>query len=134
MPDVQAVVAVTYSNWIEDPSKRMMRNMANKGKTPVEYEMDVFTLIQMAPMGEEIAYKFYELMELMLEKNIAYGNAAFEPLNLFSDATAEEQLYMAVDNKLNRIKRGREYGNEDTLVDLANYLVLLLIVRDLNNR
>ena len=128
MPDVQAVVAVTYSNWIEDPSKRMMRNMANKGKTPVEYEMDVFTLVQQAPMGEEIAGAFYELMMLMLEKNIAYGNSLFEPVRVFSDADPAEGARVRIDDKLSRFMRGSDYPGDNDIVDLINYLVALRII------
>lgn len=119
-------MAVTYSNWIEDPSERAKRNMANKGYA-VEKEADIFVLVESAPMGKEIAETFYELMELMLLKNIAYGNSLFEPLRIFSKADAAEGARVRIDDKLSRFARGSEYPGDNDVNDLINYLVALKI-------
>jgi hypothetical protein len=69
------------------------------------------------------------LKELLLEKNRAYGNSALDPVRIFSKASAEEQLLVRIDDKLSRLVRGHEYPGDDTIKDLAGYLVLLLVGR-----
>lgn len=63
---------------------------------------------------------------LLKQKNAAYGNSALDPMRVFSQADASEQLKVRIDDKLSRIKRGHDAG-EDTLLDLIGYLVLLRI-------
>lgn len=65
--------------------------------------------------------------ELLVEKNEAYGNSALDPINVFSRASSTEQLRVRIDDKLNRLYHGKEYGQEDTVTDLIGYLVLLKI-------
>lgn len=71
-----------------------------------------------------------DLQNLLIEKNLSYGNAALNPINVFSKADSHEQLRMAIDNKLTRIQRGKEFGNEDSITDLIGYLILFKIQRD----
>jgi len=47
------------------------------------------------------------------------------PINIFSKSTPKEQIYIRIDDKLNRIHKGKEYASEDTILDLIGYLVLL---------
>ncbi len=69
--------------------------------------------------------------ELLLEKNDAYGDSALSPLNIFSSASAEYGIRQRIDDKLKRIKNaGLNDATEDTLLDLAGYLILLMIARD----
>tara|TARA_Y100000996_G_scaffold260757_1_gene205258 strand:+ start:261 stop:566 length:306 start_codon:yes stop_codon:yes gene_type:complete len=64
-------------------------------------------------------------------KNEKYGNSALEPLNVFSPANAVAGIKMRIDDKLKRIKNaGLVDATEDTLQDLAGYLILLMIARD----
>ena len=64
-------------------------------------------------------------------KNSKYGNSALEPLNVFSPANAVAGIKMRIDDKLKRIKNaGLVDATEDTLQDLAGYLILLMIARD----
>lgn len=60
----------------------------------------------------------------LIEKNKAYGNSALNPVRVFSKADTVEQLKVRIDDKLSRIARGSDAG-EDTLLDLVGYLVLL---------
>ena len=69
------------------------------------------------------------ICDLLVKKNIAYGNSFSEPINVFSKADAFEQLVIWADDKLNRISRGSEFQGDDTLVDLAGYLLLMLTLR-----
>lgn len=80
------------------------------------------------------ALKIADVMDrikaLLIEKNLAYGDSATDPIRLFSGASAEEQILVRIDDKLSRIARGHEFQGEDTITDLVGYLVLLLVVRD----
>jgi hypothetical protein len=67
-----------------------------------------------------------KLCAMLIQKNTAYGNSALEPLRLFSKASPREQLLVRIDDKLSRLDRGGEFPGDDTIVDLAGYLVLLL--------
>lgn len=64
--------------------------------------------------------------ELLLAKNAAYGDSALNPVRIFSRASAEEQLLVRIDDKLSRLARGSDAG-EDVRADLLGYLVLLEI-------
>jgi len=78
-----------------------------------------------------IKQKCKELEELLLSKNEKYGNSALEPLNVFSCAGAVAGIKMRIDDKLKRIKNaGLVDATEDTLQDLAGYLILLMIAKD----
>lgn len=80
---------------------------------------------------DKIVAKCSQLKDLLLEKNKAYGDAAMDPLNIFSSANAEYGLRQRIDDKLKRIQNvGLNDSTEDTLIDLAGYLVLLMISRD----
>lgn len=70
-----------------------------------------------------------DVEDLLVEKNEAYGNSALDPINVFSKASSVEQLKVRIDDKLNRLYHGKEYGQEDTVTDLTGYLILLLIAR-----
>ena len=69
-----------------------------------------------------------EIRELLISKNIKYGNSALEPLGVFSKLSAKEGLLVRIDDKLKRIKNGSlEKDDEDVINDLIGYLVLLKI-------
>lgn len=68
-----------------------------------------------------------EIIEMLIQKNEAYGNSALDPLRIFSSLGPREQLRVRIDDKLSRIARGKNTDRvpEDTLKDLVGYLVLL---------
>ena len=69
-----------------------------------------------------------EVIDLLVEKNKAYGSSALEPLGIFAQGTAVDNLCARIDDKLARIKnRGLNDNTEDTLKDLIGYLILLHI-------
>jgi hypothetical protein len=69
-----------------------------------------------------------EIRDLLIAKNIKYGNSALEPLGVFSQLSAKEGLLVRIDDKLKRIKNGSlEKDDEDVINDLIGYLVLLKI-------
>lgn len=67
-----------------------------------------------------------DIRDTLISKNKAYGNSALEPVRLFSTADPVEQLRVRIDDKLSRLKSS-EADNEDTVLDLMGYLVLLRI-------
>ena len=71
------------------------------------------------------------LEELLLYKNEKYGDAALQPLNIFSPAGAVAGIKVRIDDKLKRIQNaGLVDATEDTLQDLAGYLILLMIAKE----
>lgn len=80
---------------------------------------------------ELIATYTSELRDLLVKKNEQYGDAALMPLRVFSKANAEYGIRQRIDDKLKRIQSvGINDDTEDTLMDLAGYLILLMISRD----
>lgn len=72
-----------------------------------------------------------EIRDLLISKNLKYGNSALEPLGVFSQLSAKEGLLVRIDDKLKRIKNGSlERDDEDVINDLIGYLVLLKIIKD----
>lgn len=84
-------------------------------------------LIRQAPAGQEIAAQCDAIKELLLRKNIAYGNSALNPIGVFSKQDAGEQIDVRIDDKLNRLKNGKSYPGDDDILDLVGYLVLKLV-------
>lgn len=72
-----------------------------------------------------------EVKEMLVKKNISYGDSALNPVRVFSRCSSEEQLKVRIDDKLSRIMRGHEL-NEDTIQDLIGYLILLKVHQQLN--
>lgn len=62
--------------------------------------------------------------DMLVEKNVAYGDSALNPVRVFSTADPVEQIRVRIDDKLSRLARGKAAG-EDTRRDLIGYLVLL---------
>jgi hypothetical protein len=74
-----------------------------------------------------------KVREMLIQKNAAYGDSALSPLRVFSKANISEQLRVRIDDKLSRLSRGKEAG-EDVLQDLLGYLVLLEVATMRENR
>lgn len=82
----------------------------------------------MATAVERIHQALARIETLLVEKNAAYGNSALDPVRVFSKASALEGLFTRTDDKLSRIRhRGLRSSDEDTLLDLIGYLVLIYI-------
>lgn len=88
----------------------------------------------MADYRKLIEEKCDFLKKTLLEKNEKYGNSAFEPIRVFAkDTTNLEQIKVRMDDKLSRIINEAK-DNEDTYLDLAGYLILYMIARDVKNK
>ena len=79
----------------------------------------------------KIQSKCKSLEKLLISKNEAYGDSALQPLNIFSKANSVQGIKVRIDDKLKRIKNsGLVDATEDTLQDLAGYIILLMIAKD----
>lgn len=79
----------------------------------------------------KIAEQCLEIAVLLLEKNASYGNAALAPVSIFArNTSARQKIDVRIDDKLTRIARGHDYGDEDVTFDLLGYLVLRRIAME----
>lgn len=67
-----------------------------------------------------------DLRTMLLEKNLAYGNSALDPVRIFSAASPTEQIKVRLDDKLSRAVRGLDQG-ENVADDFVGYFVLLMV-------
>jgi hypothetical protein len=83
----------------------------------------------MTETQENIKEIIEEVKDLLLRKNKQYGNSALEPMGIFAKGSAEELIRVRIDDKLNRLLQGDDSieTDEDIILDLIGYLVLLLI-------
>ena len=69
-----------------------------------------------------------DVKQLLLAKNLKYGDSALNPVRIMSHASPTEQILVRIDDKLSRIARGNVVNDdEDVLNDLIGYFVLLKI-------
>lgn len=74
----------------------------------------------------EVSEVLDEVEALLNRKNKAYGDSALNPVRVFSTADPVEQIKVRIDDKLSRLKSSTD-DNEDTVLDLMGYLVILRI-------
>jgi hypothetical protein len=75
-----------------------------------------------------------EIKEMLVGKNIAYGDSALDPVRIFSKSNSIEQILVRIDDKLSRFARGKEYPGDNDINDLIGYLVLLKIAKERNGQ
>lgn len=85
-------------------------------------------LANRAPSGHPILNECLGLAEMLLKKNVAYGDSALNPRRVLSKADAVEQILVRMDDKLNRLEKGQDL-DEDVLLDFVGYWVLLQVAR-----
>ena len=86
-------------------------------------------MIELTDTQRMIKKQCDQLAALLITKNQSYGNSFAEPIRVFSRQSAEEQLLVRIDDKLNRLAKGSQFLHEDTVEDLIGYLVLLQVQR-----
>jgi hypothetical protein len=80
---------------------------------------------------KKLIKKCNDLKDLLLDKNDAYGDSALNPVGIFSRLKATEAIKIRLDDKLKRIANvGVNDETEDTLMDCAGYMILLMIAID----
>ena len=82
----------------------------------------------MVDSHSDIARVCDDVKQLLLQKNMKYGDSALNPIRVLSKSGPIEQILVRIDDKLNRIKQGGILGDdEDVLMDIIGYFVLLKI-------
>ena len=81
------------------------------------------------PFPAKVRAILSEIGDTIIAKNEQYGNAALEPVRIFSKASATEQIKVRMDDKISRLVRGNGEGDEDAQADLLGYIVLLKIAQ-----
>ena len=76
---------------------------------------------------KEITAVCNEIRYLLLEKNRKYGDSALNPKRIFSKADAVEQIKVRLDDKISRLMNQQNDDDEDVVMDLMGYLVLLRV-------
>ena len=81
---------------------------------------------------QDIARVCDRVKNLLLEKNMKYGDSALNPIRIMSQASNIEQILVRIDDKLNRLKQGNNllFDDEDVIMDLIGYYVLLKVAID----
>lgn len=114
----------------------------NFAKTAAKFATDPLStedIEALATLGEQLGISSFEqsvhrvtgkIADLLIAKNKAYGDSALNPVRIFSKASRIEQLNVRIDDKISRIQRGTDFGDEDTVRDLIGYLVLRLIAEE----
>ena len=90
---------------------------------------DLYLHAVSAPAGYKIINACLEIAQMLVDKNISYGNSALEPTRIFSTADATEQLKVRIDDKLNRVKNNQGVAGDNDIDDLIGYLVLYKIAK-----
>ena len=77
----------------------------------------------------DIATECDDIKNLLLDKNLKYGDSAINPVRIFSTADNVEQIKVRIDDKLSRLRTCAEGDTEDVVLDLIGYLVLLRVAQ-----
>lgn len=94
---------------------------------------DLYLKSVSAPAGNKIWSACHEIAQLLIDKNISYGNSALEPTRIFSTADPAEQLKVRIDDKLSRVKNNQGFAGDNDIDDLIGYLVLYKIAKAKSN-
>jgi hypothetical protein len=86
-------------------------------------------VVSLFTFEEEVRLICEEVEKLLITKNKKYGNSALQPKRIFSTANAVEQIFVRIDDKLSRIANQSPSEDEDVIMDLLGYLVLLRIAQ-----
>lgn len=70
-----------------------------------------------------------DVRDMLIDKNVKYGDSALSPRRIFSKAGNVEQIKVRIDDKLIRLATGNNDDDEDVERDLIGYLLLLRIAR-----
>lgn len=68
-----------------------------------------------------------KLKAMLLEKNRKYGDSALNPVRIFSKADPVEQIKVRLDDKFSRVRNEQGDEDEDVVMDIAGYSILLKI-------
>jgi hypothetical protein len=99
--------------------------------SPKDYE-NLYLHANKAPSGLKILNQCMRTAEMLVEKNISYGDSAISPKRIFAKSDNVEQIKVRIDDKLNRIKNNQGFAGDNDIDDLIGYLILLKVALDKN--
>jgi hypothetical protein len=91
---------------------------------------DLELISKKAPSGYEILDTCHSIAQMLINKNISYGDSALNPVRIFSNSNPIEQLQVRIDDKLSRLMKGSDYPQDNDIDDLIGYLILLKIAKE----
>ena len=91
---------------------------------------DLQLIATSAPSGQKILTSCLDIAEMLIKKNISYGDSALSPSRVFAQSDNVEQLKVRIDDKLNRVKNNQGFAGDNDIDDLIGYLILLKIAID----
>lgn len=109
-----------------------MSGYPEKEKGFMHWINDLQLIATEAPSGTKIIEECLETAEMLIKKNISYGNSALNPIRIFSKADSKEQIRVRIDDKLNRIQNDQAFPGDNDIDDLVGYLILLKIANRIN--
>jgi hypothetical protein len=83
-----------------------------------------------APSGNLIISTCLDIMEMLIKKNVSYGDSALSPVRIFAQSDNIEQIKIRIDDKINRVKNNQGFAGDNDIDDLIGYLILLKIAID----
>ena len=92
--------------------------------------LDLYQHSVSAPSGQKIWVACHEIAQLLIDKNISYGDSALSPSRIFAQSDEIEQIKVRIDDKLNRVKNNQGFAGDNDIDDLIGYLILLKIAVD----
>lgn len=124
---VDDTIKIKNSN--NDESLRLFNNVRiHKGSDNWKIQgLDKYLREGTTQTQAEIGRICAEISNLLIYKNIKYGNSAIEPINIFYKGDNENSILIRLDDKLSRIKNNKEDIRVNDICDTIGYLVLLLI-------
>jgi hypothetical protein len=111
----------------------MMAGYPEKEKGYQMWITDLQLIATNAPSGNKIITQCLEMAQMLIEKNISYGDSALSPIRIFSQADNQEQIKIRIDDKINRIKNGSGFAGDNDIDDMIGYLILLKIAKANSN-
>ena len=102
----------------------------NKSNGYQAWVTDLQLIATGAPSGQKILTQCLEIAEMLIKKNVSYGDSALSPNRIFAKSDSVEQIKVRIDDKLNRISNAEGYPGDNDVDDLIGYLILLKIAVD----
>ena len=95
-----------------------MSDYPNKSGGYQAWITDLQLIATDAPSGQKIIVECLEMAEMLIKKNVSYGNSALDPIRIFSKADSKEQIRVRIDDKLNRIQNDQAFPGDNDIDDL----------------
>jgi hypothetical protein len=107
-----------------------MRGYPDRKSGYMQWVTDLQLISTSAPSGQIIMTKCLDIAEMLIKKNISYGDSALSPARVFAQSDNVEQIKVRIDDKLNRVKNNQGFAGDNDIDDLIGYLILLKIALD----